>query len=207
LTAEDPFGADLARHARHLGGERAELIHHRVDGVLQFENLAFDVDGDLLRQVTGRDGRRDIGDVAHLSRQVRRHRVDALGQVLPRPRDAAHVGLPTENTFGADFSRDARHLGGERAELIHHRVDRVLQLEDFALDVDGDLLRQVAGRHGGRHFRDVAHLRRQVRRHRIDALGQILPRTRDALHVGLPAKTPFGADFARHARHLGGERR
>ena len=35
-----PFGADLARDARHLGGERAELVDHRVDGVLQLEDLA-----------------------------------------------------------------------------------------------------------------------------------------------------------------------
>ena len=26
-----PFGADLARHARHFGGERRELVDHRVD--------------------------------------------------------------------------------------------------------------------------------------------------------------------------------
>ena len=49
---------------------------------------------------------------------------------------------------------------GERAELIDHRVDGVLQLEDLALDVDGDLLRQVAVGDGGRHLGDVAHLGR-----------------------------------------------
>ena len=50
LAAELAFGADLARHARDLGGERAELIDHRVDGVLQLEDLAVHVDGDLLRR-------------------------------------------------------------------------------------------------------------------------------------------------------------
>src|SRR5581483_11973918 len=33
-------------------------------------------------------------------------------------------------------SRDARDLGSEPVELIHHRVDGVLELEDLAADVD-----------------------------------------------------------------------
>src|SRR3989442_364684 len=30
LAAELALGADLARHARHFGGERAQLIHHAI---------------------------------------------------------------------------------------------------------------------------------------------------------------------------------
>ncbi len=207
LAAELAFGADLARDARHLGGERAQLVDHRVDGVLQLEDLALDVDGDLLRQVAGGDGGRHVGDVADLRSEVRRHRVHRLGEVLPRAGDALHVGLAAEDPLGADLARDARHLGGERVELVDHRVDRVLQLRDLALDVDRDLLRQVAGGDGGRHVGDVADLRSEVRRHRVDGLGQVLPRAGDALHVGLAAELAFGADLARDARHLGGERR
>ena len=84
-----PFGADLARDAGHLGGERAELVDHRVDGVLQLEDLALDVDGDLLRQVAVGDGRGDVGDVAHLAGEVAGHEVHAVGEVLPRAGDAA----------------------------------------------------------------------------------------------------------------------
>ena len=62
------------------------------------------------------------------------------------PATPSHVGLAAELAFGADLARDARHLRRERAELIDHRVDRVLELEDLALHVDGDLLRQVAAR-------------------------------------------------------------
>ena len=40
LAAELAFGADLARDAGHFGGEAVELIDHRVDGVLQLEDLA-----------------------------------------------------------------------------------------------------------------------------------------------------------------------
>ena len=47
--------------------------------------------------------------------------------------DALDLGLAAELAFGADLLRDARDLGGERAELIDHRVDGVLELEDLAL--------------------------------------------------------------------------
>jgi hypothetical protein len=42
LSAEFAFGADFAGHARHFGGEGVQLIHHRIDGVFEFENFAFD---------------------------------------------------------------------------------------------------------------------------------------------------------------------
>src|SRR6202050_1130705 len=48
-------------------------------------------------------------------------------------------------------TRAARPLGGEGVELVDHGVDGVLQLEDLALHVDGDLAREVAARHRGRH--------------------------------------------------------
>ena len=51
----------------------------------------------------------------------------------PGAADALDLGLAAEPAFGADLARDARHLGGERGELVDHRVDRVLQLEDLAL--------------------------------------------------------------------------
>ena len=107
------------------------------------------------------------------------------------PDDALHVGLAAELSFRTDFARDARHFRGERAELIHHRVDGVLELEDLALHVDGDLLRQVALRDGRRHVRDVSHLARQVAGHRVHVVGQVLPRAGDAAHLGLTAELSF----------------
>ena len=74
------------------------------------------------------------------------------------PETPSTCAWPPRLALGADLARDARHLGGERAELVDHRVDRVLELEDLALDVDGDLLREVAVRDRGRDRGDVAHL-------------------------------------------------
>ena len=58
--------------------------------------------------------------------------VHAVGQVLPGAGDALHLGLAAELAFGADLAGHAGHFGGERAELVDHRVDGVLQLEDLA---------------------------------------------------------------------------
>jgi hypothetical protein len=67
-----------------------------------------------------------------------------VGQVLPDAGDALDFGLAAELAFGADLARDPRHLAGKAVELVHHDVDGVLELQDFAAHVDGDLARQVA---------------------------------------------------------------
>ena len=193
LAAEDALGPDFARDARHLGGEAAQLVDHRVDRVLQLEDLAARVDGDLLRQVALRDGGGHLGDVAHLVGQVRGHEVDVLGQVAPRPGHALDLGLAAELALGADLARDARDLVGERRQLVDHRVDGPLELEHLALDVDRDLLAQVAIGDGGCDLGDVADLVGEVGGHEVDVVGQVLPRARDPRYLGLPAELALGA--------------
>jgi hypothetical protein len=83
--------------------------------------------------------------------------VDVVGEVLPGARHALHLGLPAELALGADLAGHAGHLAGEGVELVDHRVDGVLELEDLALHVDRDLLREVAvGHRGGRPRRCCA---------------------------------------------------
>ena len=205
LAAEPAFGADLARHARHFAGETIELVDHRIEGFLQLQDLAADVDGDLARQVAAGDGGRHLGDVADLGGQIAGHRVDAVGEILPGAGDAGHFGLAAELAVGADLARDARHFAGKGVELVDHGVERFLQLKDFAGHVDGDLLGQVALGDRGGDFGDVADLAGQIARHRIDAVGQILPGAGDAAHQRLAAELAFGADLARDARHFAGK--
>src|SRR5207249_2890002 len=142
---------------------------------LELQNLATDVDGDLLGQVAFRDGDRHVGDVANLVREVRRHRVDVVREVLPNACDTGDLGLAAELSVRTDLARDAAHLRGESVELIAHRVDGDLQLQDFSFDVDGDLAREVPACHGCSHFGNVADLTREVRRHRVHVVGQVLP--------------------------------
>ena len=205
LAAQPSFDADLARHGRDLIGEGRERVRHVVDGFGQRRHLALRFHGEVLLEVAVGDGGHHLDDAAHLFGQVGGHHVDGVGQVLPGAGDARHLRLAAELAFGADFARDARHFGGEGVELIHHRVDGVLQLENFALHVDGDLARQVAARHGGRHLGDVAHLRGEVGRQQVDVVGQVLPGAGDARHHRLAAEPAVGADLARDARHFGGE--
>src|SRR6185312_1469348 len=112
-----------------------------VEGVFQQQDFAAHVDGDLLRQIAAGDGGGDFGDVADLGGQIARHEVDVVGQVLPGAGDAGDLGLAAQLAFGADFAGHACHFGGEGVELIDHGVDGVLQLQDFAFHVHGDLAR------------------------------------------------------------------
>ncbi len=129
-----------------------------------------------------------------------------VGQILPGAGDARHAGLAAEPSFGAHFARHAGHFAGEAVELVHHGVERFLELQDLAAHVDGDLARQVAFGDGGRDFGDVTHLGGEVAGHRVDACPS------RSFHVpatpgtcGLAAELAVGADFARDARHFGGE--
>src|SRR5207248_7469093 len=73
------------------------------------------------------------------------------------------------------------------------------------LDVHRDLLREVALGHGRRHFRDVAHLPGQVRRHEVDRVSEVAPGAGHVADVGLAAEPALGADLAGDAGHLRGE--
>ena len=163
------------------------------------------LDGDLLREVAVGDRGRDLGDVAHLVGEVAGEDVDVVGEVLPRAADARTSAWPPSLPSVPTSLRDARDLAGEGAQLIDHRVDGVLELEDLALDVDGDLLRQVAVRDRGRDLGDVAHLRGEVVGQQVDVVGQVLPRAGDAGHLGLRAQLAFDTDGAGDAGDLLGE--
>ena len=80
LAAEQALGADFARHAGNFRGEAVELVHHRIDGVFQFENFALHVDRDFTAKVAARHGGGHLGDVADLRRKVRGKQVDVVGQ-------------------------------------------------------------------------------------------------------------------------------
>src|SRR5262249_49109500 len=119
----------------------------------------------------------DLGDVADLRRKIAGHRIHRIGQVFPGASDAFDVRLATEFSLGAYFASHARYFRGERAELIDHGVDRGFQFADFAFHIDGDLLREVAGRDGGRDFGNVADLASEIAGHEIHGISQVLPRT------------------------------
>ncbi len=207
--AQLAFGADLARHARDLRGKRPELIDHRVDGVLQFEELALDVDGNLLREVAVGDGRGHFGDVADLGRQVAGHQVDVVGEVLPGSRDAPDLRLAGQLAFGADLARHARDLRRKRAELIDHRVDRdrgaaELPLERAPLGLERHGLRQVALGHGADDTRHLGRGVHQVVDQSVDRVHRRGPRPAHVPQAGALRQPALASDGVADALQLEG---
>src|SRR5207253_2526560 len=151
------------------------------------------INGDFGREIALGDGCGDARDVAHLVGQIARHRVDALGEIAPGAGDSRYFRLATELAFGADFARHAGYLGCEGAELIDHRVVRFLPLYRFAANIYGDFAREIAGGDGCGYFGDIADLRRQVSRHRVDAVREIFPGAGDSAHLRLAPENAFGA--------------
>jgi len=73
----------------------------------------------------------------------------------------------TQLAVGADLAGHTGYFSGERVELVHHRVDGVLEFENFSLHVYRDFARQVATGHGGRHLSDVTDLASEVSGHGV----------------------------------------
>ena len=96
-------------------------------------------------------------------------------------------------------------LLGRVLQVGDHLVDVVLELQHFALRFDVDRPGQVALRHGGGDVGDRADLGGQVAGELVHVVGQILPRSGGARHLGLAAEFSFDTDFAGHRRHLVGE--
>jgi hypothetical protein len=76
-----------------------------------------------------------------------------------------HVCLASQFSFRAYFAGHARYLRREGTELVHHGVDGVFQLQNFAAHIDGDLFRQVTSGNRRRHIGNIAHLPGQIARH------------------------------------------
>ena len=132
LSAKFSVGSYFASHARYFGSERAQLIHHGVDGFFQLQNFAAHIDRDFAGEIAAGHGGRDFGDVAHLAGQVAGHRVDGIGQIFPRTGHAGHLRLTAEFSVGSDFAGHTRHFSGEDAELLNHRVDDLCGAQELA---------------------------------------------------------------------------
>ena len=180
-----------------LARRLAQVADHLVELVLEHRDLAAGLDADLPCQVALGHRRRHVGDRAHLIGQVRGELVDVVGEVLPDAGDLGRLRLAAELALDPDLARHARDLGGEPVELVDHRVDGVLELEELALDVGGDLLAEVAVGDRRRHLGDVAHLAGEVAGHHVDVVGEVLPDAADLdRHGGRLTELALGADLA-----------
>src|ERR1700722_2486259 len=206
LTTESSFHANFARNVRHLIGESGERVGHVVNGVGQSGNFALGLHSEPLGEISVGYRGHHLHDAANLLSKIGRHKVHIVRKVLPGAPDTGNLRLAAQLALGADLARDARNFGGKAVELIDHRVDRVLQLKDFALYIDSDLAAQITARNSGGDVGNVANLRGEIGPHSVDRVGEVLPRSRDAGYNCLHSEPPFSAHLARHACDLGCKR-
>ena len=202
LPTELAVGTDFASDAGDLAGEGAELFDHRVDGVLQLEDLPLRLHGDFLREVAVGDGGRDERDVADLVCQIAGEEVDVVRQFSPGTGDAWHLRLSAKLALDAHLPRHRGHLVREGPERVGHVVDGVRERGDLAFRLHHELLRQIAVGDGGHDLGDTSHLAGQVRGHQVDVVGQVFPCAGDALDVGLATELALGTDFLGDASDL-----
>ena len=206
LAAKPAFHAHFTRHARDLIGKRRQRARHVVEGVGERRHLPSGLHGQALLEIAVGDGGHDLHDPPHLLREIGGHDVDVVGQVLPRAAHALNLSLATQPSIRAHFPRHARHLGGEGVELVDHRVDRVLQLEDLALHVDRDLAGQISAGDGRGDLGNVSDLGGQIGSQQVDVVRQVLPGTSDPGHDSLAAQLAVRAHLPGHACDFGRER-
>jgi HAMP domain-containing protein len=186
------FASEVTRVAREVGTEGKLGGQARVKGVGgTWKDLTDNVNsmaGNLTAQV------RNIAQVTtavangDLSKKIT---VDVKGEILELKNT---INTMVDQLSSFSYKHLRAHLAGhagdlrrKRVELVHHGIDGVLELEDFAFDVDGDLLGKVAARHGGGHLGDIADLAGEILRHQVDVVGEVRPGTGDAGHLRLAA--------------------
>src|SRR5215471_17420958 len=116
-----------------------------------------------------------------------------------------HLSLAAELSIGADLAGNPSDFRSECVELVHHPINGVLQLQDFALYIHCDLFGEVAVGHRGGHVGDVADLGSEVAGHKVDAVCKVFPGSPDSEHLRLTAKLSIGADLAGHTGDFGSE--
>src|SRR2546429_5344613 len=117
------------------------MAHDSAHWLYKLRNSSSPTVSVFLRQITARDRRRYLGDIATLSCEISRHHIHVVGKVLPCSRNSSHVCLPTQLPFAANLPGYASHFGRKRTKLINHRVDRVFELQDLTSNVHGDFFR------------------------------------------------------------------
>src|SRR5262249_54142862 len=147
-----------------------ELVHHDVNGVLEFENFSLHVHRNFARQVAARHSSRNLCDVSNLTGKVTGHGIDRVSQVLPRASNAGHVGLSPEPALSSHFAGHTRNFAGKPVQLVHHRVQSFFQLQNFAAHIDRDFARQVTARNSSRNLGNVSHLSSEVAGHEVDVI-------------------------------------
>jgi hypothetical protein len=203
----------LSRATRVTSDANAfELVHHRVDGVLELEDLRLSTStGDLARQVAAAMASRHVGDVAHLapSGSTPLELTESVQFFSTLPATSGTAAWPPSLALRA-------HLGA-RTALSLRRARKAFswstescwmasfswRISPRTIDVTVIFFDQVAVGHGDRHLGDCCAPTRQVPTPssctcplRVPVQVPATPRDRR-----LAPSLPSVPTFARHAAH------
>jgi len=123
------------------------------------------------------------------------------------PRHLGNLGLAAELALGADLAGDARHLRGEHAQLLDHRVDDVGGLQELAaqrpaVDIEFHGLQQVALGDGGDRAGHFTGRPQQVVDQRVDRAFHVGPGAAGESEPHALPGLAFAADDLSHALEL-----
>ena len=145
-----------------------QLVDHRVDGVLQLQDLAARVDVIFWDRSPRATAVVTWAMLRHLGGQVAGHGVDGVGEVPPGAGDAGAPAAWPPSRPSVPTSRATRVTSSANDDSWSTIVLTVFFSSSISpRDVDGDLLRQVAVGHRRRHLGDVADLAGEVAGHAV----------------------------------------
>src|SRR5206468_4006434 len=98
---------------------------------------------------------------------------------------------------------DPGDFGGKGVELIHHRIDGVLKVQDLPAHFDDDLLGEVSVGDRSGHLGEIGRVSCRVARHRVDVVGKILPGSGHSLDFGAASECAFGSYLSGDAGDFG----
>ncbi len=209
MAAQFSVGAHFASHACDFGSKGPQLVDHRVDGLFELKNLSANVNGNLAREVAARHRCCNLGDVANLPRQVARHRVHRIGEVLPGAGHPRYLSLPSELAVRADLTCNTSDLGGKDSELLNHGVDDGGRTQELAFkrssaDIQSDRLRQIPLRDGCNRASNFCRGSQQILDESIDGSFHLAPGSTGLLKAGALARLSFFTDGLTDPIEFGG---
>ncbi len=168
LAAQFAVRSDFAGHARHFGGEHAQLLNHRVDDVRGAQELAFErtpihVQAHRLGKISLRDGGDGARNFRRRPQQVFHQRVDRNFHLAPC------ASRLVEPSALAGFALFADHLADALQFLRHLLVggdDFVERVGDFSRQSHPGSRqphREVAVAHALQAGQDDRQIQRSVR--------------------------------------------
>ena len=144
-----PSVAYFPGHACNLGGERPQLVHHRVHrfaGTKEFalQRAAVDLKLEALRKIALSHGPDNAGYFGRRLGKVSDERVYRIDARFPSARSIRHRGTLGDLSFFADNFADAFQFRSEHLVLLDDLVQNLAHLPGGAVQTQRQTARKIA---------------------------------------------------------------